>query len=133
MVSFIIDEQLPSLNDYINKLKSPNRIVGVSFKRKVDDICACYIMQNYRELKQICAEPVIIVFEWHEKSKRRDVDNVYSGKKYILDAMQKTGVLDNDNPSHVVDVCDSIHYGDKDYVVVTVIRANDMDNRINKN
>lgn len=123
MLEFKIDEQLPSLNDYINRLKSPQgRVMGARFKREVDELCMSYIMPHVKRIADYCTEPVVIHFVWTEKSRRRDVDNVYSAKKYILDAMQKCGALANDNPAHVRDVTDEIHYSDKDFVVVQITR-----------
>lgn len=126
MYRFIINEQLPSLNDYINKLKSPKgKQVGAAFKKRIDDICISYILPHRRQLTQICKQPVIIFFQWHEKSKRRDLDNVYSAKKYILDAMQKAGVLENDNATHVKGLFDGVTYGKRDYVEITVFTEAD--------
>lgn len=119
--SFTINEQLPSLNDYINILKSPRgQAAGARFKRQVDQLCISYILPHRQRLTKCCNGKVQIHFEWHEKSRRRDVDNVYSAKKYILDALQKCGVLANDNPAHVAHVSDSVTYGTTDYVIVFI-------------
>ena len=121
LYKFIIEEKLPSLNDYINKLKSPNgQRVGAGFKSKVDNICLSYILPHKRQLTALCKQPVLIHFQWHEKTKRRDLDNVYSAKKYILDAMQKAGVIENDNYKHIKGLYDGITYGKRDYVEITV-------------
>ncbi len=123
MTSFVIYEQLPSLNDYINKLKSENgRHIGAAFKQQIDNKCISYIISAGKgKIASACRKPVVIHFEWHEKSKRRDIDNVYSAKKYILDAMQKCNVLDNDNPAHVKGLYDSVVYGSCDYVEVIIL------------
>lgn len=129
MKSFIIYEQLPSLNDYINKLKSENgRRIGAAFKRQIDNKCVSYIMAAGKgKIASACRSPIVIHFEWHEKSKRRDLDNVYSAKKYILDAMQKCNVLENDNLSHVKGLYDSVVYGNCDYVVVSIMSLEEAD------
>ena len=123
MISFIIAEQLPSLNDYINKLKSPNgKHTGAAFKSRIDNICISYMLPFRQQIKKACESPVIIHFEWIEKSKRRDIDNVYSAKKYILDAMQKCGFIENDNYKHIKGVYDGIGYnGTNDCVIVSII------------
>lgn len=127
MLEFKINEQLPSLNDYINKLKSPNgKVMGARFKREVDALCMGYIQPYKLRIAAYCKEPVIIRFVWYEKSHRRDVDNVYSAKKYILDAMQKCGALENDNPAHVRNVTDEIHYGESDFVLVKIVRISEL-------
>ena len=117
MISFTIESKLPSLNDYINTLKSPKgQHTGARMKSDVDDICIWCLKRCRSELKAFCAEPVIIWLEWHESSKRRDLDNVYSASKYILDAMQKSGIIANDNYKHIKGIYNSVCYGTKDYV-----------------
>lgn len=121
MIQFRINEQLPSLNDYINKLKSSNgKRMGSMFKKRIDELCEAYMLPIKTKAIEECKEPVIILFEWNEKSKRRDLDNVYSAKKYILDALQKIGILENDNYRHVKGVYDTVVYGQTDFVTVRI-------------
>ena len=123
---FTIDEQLPSLNDYINTLKSPKgQRVGAGFKKRIDDLCISYILPHKWQLLKITSKPILLHFQWHEKSKRRDLDNVYSAKKYILDAMQKCGVIDNDNYAHIKGLYDGVTYGKRSYVEITVFTEAD--------
>ena len=64
---------------------------------------------------------VWIEFTWHEKTKRRDKDNVCGmGKKCILDSMQKKGILENDNNQCVEGFVDRFVYGKEDKVDVRV-------------
>lgn len=45
---------------------------------------------------------VFVTFSWHEQDRRRDPDNFSSGgKKIILDALVKAGVLKNDGWSEI--------------------------------
>ena len=53
---------------------------------------------------------VEIYITYYEKDKRRDVDNVYSSSKYILDGMVNAGVLPRDSQKWVRDVKSSIEY-----------------------
>lgn len=50
-------------------------------------------------------------------NKKRDIDNVSSAKKYILDALQRAKILKNDSPKYVVAHKDEFKYdrdsGDK--------------------
>lgn len=41
-------------------------------------------------------QPVKIAFRWYEKNSRRDMDNIAFAKKFILDALVKKGVLQDD-------------------------------------
>lgn len=121
MIQFQIKEQLPSLNDYINTLKSPNgKRIGAAFKKQIDEVCEGYMLSVRQTAAEICKEPVLILFRWNERSKRRDLDNVFSAKKYILDAMQKTGIIENDNYAHIKGEYDTIAYGERAFVTVQI-------------
>lgn len=129
MIQFRIDAQLPSLNDYINKLKGPHgKTLGAVFKAQTDALCMEYMLPIKAAARALCKAPVLILFKWNEKSKRRDLDNVYSGKKYILDAMQKCGIIDNDNYTHIKGVTDTVIYGEKDFVTVELFGISELDN-----
>lgn len=131
MVQFKIHSKLPSLNDYINLLKSPNgKYTGSKFKSTTDEII-CYQIDREmkRRLKEQLQKPSLFYFEWHEKEKRRDIDNVYSAHKYILDALQKLGILKNDNPQWVRGIWDSIKYNshENEYVKITVYGLDELE------
>lgn len=101
MMYFNIPFRLPSLNDYINKCRS-NKFMGAKFKKDIEEqICACILSaKNKGNLKAI-AEPVHLLINWTEPNARRDVDNIQSGQKYILDALQKSEILPNDSQKYV--------------------------------
>jgi len=63
---------------------------------------------------------VWIEFTWHERNMRRDKDNVAAGKKWIMDSMQKKGILENDNNKFVEGFVDRFVYGKEDKVEVRV-------------
>lgn len=44
------------------------------------------------------------------KNRKRDIDNVSSAKKYILDALQRAKILKNDSPKYVVGHKDVFDY-----------------------
>ena len=44
---------------------------------------------------------------YHEPDRRRDVDNIYSANKFILDALRKAGIIKNDSQKYVKDVIDT--------------------------
>ncbi len=98
--------RLPSLNDYI-KANRTNRYVGAKFKSDVENDIAKHI--NI-QLKGISFQrPVFIRFHWYEKNCKRDLDNVASAKKYILDALVKCGVLPNDGWSNIYGFSDHFY------------------------
>lgn len=111
--------KLPSLNDYINICRR-NKFEASNFKRGIEND----IIWSIRKAKLPTIEkPVKITYKWIERNKKRDIDNVSSAKKYILDALVKANVLHNDSPKYVVDHCDIFDYdklhGDK--VIVEIV------------
>ena len=76
-VIFTIKTRLPGLNDYINACRH-NKYKGNELKQNTDDLVGWYIKSA--KLKPI-KKPVKIKFIWHEKSQRRDPDNIASAKK----------------------------------------------------
>lgn len=114
---FIIDEQLPSLNNYINACRR-NAYAGGKFKSETDAICALFIKRA--GIPQI-KNPITIDFEWHESTQKRDLDNIAGyGHKTILDALVNCGVLKDDSPKYVKGFTDRFLKDKKSYVVVTI-------------
>lgn len=88
----IIEGRLPSLNTLIAGMNK-NRYIGNKIKQDNTKICET----AFRTQCKNKYEKVSINFLWVEKDKRRDKDNVASAKKFILDGMQKAGIIKNDN------------------------------------
>jgi Holliday junction resolvase RusA-like endonuclease len=65
----------------------------------------------------------MVRFEWHEKTQRRDADNIASAKKYILDALVKCGVLEDDSRKYVKGFYDTIIDDKEDFVIVELIEV----------
>lgn len=104
--SFTIPHKLDGLNKLIY-LNRANKYLAAKHKKFVQgDII--YSMGNIPPIKK----PVEIYFLWIEPNKRRDLDNIFSAKKYILDALVTAGVLQNDTQKYVVKLQD-------DYIVDT--------------
>ena len=117
---FVIYSKLPSLNDYTNKCRS-NKYEGAKLKAEVEYNIGWYIIQalNKGTLRPT-KKPVRIEFIWHEKTIKRDPDNIASAKKFILDAMQKQGVIVNDNRKYIKGFTDEIVDDKEDYVEVII-------------
>lgn len=98
--------KLPSLNDYIHILNR-NKFEANNFKKGIegDIIWAIKKAKTPRILKK-----VKITYTWIEKNKKRDIDNVSSARKFINDALQKAGIINNDSPSYVVGQTDIFLY-----------------------
>ena len=56
-----------------------------NFKKKLDSVIRLEIREQ--RIPKIKA-PVAMIIKWYVKNKKMDPDNIFSGAKYILDAMQ---------------------------------------------
>lgn len=105
---FVIRGRLPSLNEYV----SANRAhwsKGARLKADTEQMIVYAIKSAVNRGKcHKVTRPCWIEFIWCEYGARRDLDNVYSAKKYILDAMQKAGIIDNDDRKHIYGLSDRI-------------------------
>jgi Holliday junction resolvase RusA-like endonuclease len=114
LIKIEIPMKLPSLNDYINSCRG-NRYAGANMKKEVESDIGWYINQLPKFSK-----PIKVNFTWIEKNKKRDLDNVCFAKKFILDALQKSGKLENDNRRWVMGFTDNFELGE-DYKVILEI------------
>lgn len=93
MVTLIIKGQLPNLNDYTKACRA-NKFNGAKMKQESERIITAYIMQ---QLKGVGFNGAVkLSFRWYEPNKRRDLDNICFAKKFILDALVKSGVIKTD-------------------------------------
>lgn len=104
MIKVVIDEKLPSLNEYINACRT-NKYVAAKMKRDIEQLIGYYILRLPRFEK-----PVKIHFHWVEGNEKRDIDNVAFAKKFILDALVKYHKLENDNRKNVYAFTDTFEY-----------------------
>lgn len=118
--TFTIEEKLPSMNDVVEKNRT-NRYVGAKFKKSIEDTIGWTIEEALltKTLWPVYSACVIEI-DWHEATKRRDVDNIQSSQKFILDAMVKNGILKNDNRRYVRQIYHNIIDDEIDYVVVRI-------------
>lgn len=112
---------MPSLNEYTAACRS-NPYVGAKFKREVEEVIGWEIKQavTSKQLHQPKGA-VIVKFEWTEANCRRDCDNIASAKKFILDALVKHGVLENDSQKYVKGFYDVFKVGKEYSVKVEII------------
>ena len=109
-----IPYKFPSFNEFIRECRR-NRYASGEFKKKVENDIAYFINKLPKFQK-----PIKIHFVWIEENKRRDLDNIFYAKKFILDAMQRCGKLENDNRKHVTGFTDEIQYGNECKVILTI-------------
>lgn len=120
MNHFKIDRKLPSLNEVIRKNRS-NRMMGAKLKREVQDEILQYIHLavlhgDLVPQKKRCT----ISITWHERTKKRDVDNIQSAQKFILDAMVEGGILEDDSRKYVSQIYHHIVDDERDFVEVYI-------------
>ena len=114
MEKIVIDMKLPSLNDYIKVCRS-NKFQAAKYKRDIEQQIGLFLTKMPKYTK-----PIKIHFTWIEGNKRRDLDNICFAKKFILDAMQKYGKLENDNRNYVYAFTDSFEYGKETKVILEI-------------
>ena len=120
---FTIEQRLPSLNELINADRI-NKYAGSKLKRETEELIGQYInVARYRGYIKPVDYPVILDIKWHERTKKRDCDNIHSGVKYILDAMQKTGIIKNDSRRYVKQIFHTVIDDERDYVEVLIVKA----------
>ena len=117
---FVILGRLPGLNEYTKACRS-HWSKGAKMKRQVEEDIGWHILaaRGAHKLHPVSG-PVSLSISWHESDRRRDLDNIVSAKKFILDAMQKMGIIPNDDREHVRAISDEIVDDDKDFVVVRI-------------
>lgn len=100
----IIPGSLNNLNDYINAERT-NRHKGAKMKLDNENIVAFAIKQCLWGVR--IEKPVFMEYTWYEKNKRRDLDNISSfGRKVIQDALVYSGVLKDDGWKYIVGFSD---------------------------
>ena len=114
----IIPDSLPGLNQYQYACRS-HFSKGAEMKKNAIMIVSAYIYQQLKGVK--IDKKVKIDYIWYEKNKKRDLDNISSfGRKVIQDALVDNGILKNDGWEDVVGFSDSF-YIDKDNPRIEVI------------
>lgn len=102
---------LNNLNDYIAAERT-NRHKGAKMKASNGSIVIAAVWQCMKGVR--IEKPVFMEYTWVEKDRRRDLDNISSfGRKVIQDALVDTGVLKDDGWKYVVGFSDRFQV-DKD-------------------
>lgn len=125
---FVINSKLPSLNEMIGANRA-NKYVGAKMKKDIEEIIGWNIKLGVaRGRLRSVSRPCVIQIDFYEKTKRRDVDNIQSSTKFILDAMVKHGILINDSRRYVKQIYHEIYDSDRDYVVVRILEDKKVSN-----
>lgn len=93
MATLIIDGTLAGLNEYTKACRG-NRYSGAKMKKDNEAIIKSYIfLQGIKPLKG----RVKLAFRWYEPNRKRDFDNICFAKKFILDALVASGIIEADS------------------------------------
>lgn len=109
-----IKMKLPSLNEYINECRK-NRYAGAEMKKAIENDIMLFINKLPKFENKIK-----IKFTWVESNKRRDLDNICFAKKFILDALVKSGHMRDDNRNYVIGFIDEFYYDKEPKVVLEI-------------
>jgi Holliday junction resolvase RusA-like endonuclease len=127
MNGFVIDDKIGGLNDYQNACRS-HWSKGAEYKKNTEETIEWHIKRALLKGTLIpVSYPIDIVFEWHERTLKRDTDNIQSGQKFIIDAMRSQGIIQNDSRKYVNQIYHKIIDGSKaDFVVVKLYKAGEV-------
>ena len=103
----VIPTRLNNLNDYITADRT-KRYKGAAMKARNEALVKVAIKQQMRSIR--IERPVYMEYTWYEHNKRRDLDNISSfGRKVIQDALVQTRVLVNDGWNEIVGFSDQFY------------------------
>ena len=97
-MKFVINGRLDGLNEYINACRY-NKYRANTMKRENEFMVFLAIKQA--KLGKVKNYPVVLQVVFYEPNYRRDLDNVSFATKFILDALVKSGVLEDDGQKYV--------------------------------
>lgn len=120
---FYIYQKLPNFNEFRAET-ARNMYKGGTMKREVEDSIITAIMYAKMQgtLKPIERYPIQINCVWGMKNfNKMDRDNRRASVKFILDSMQKAGIIPNDSPKYVSELFDEYKQVPNDYVKVEII------------
>lgn len=123
--TFTINAKTPSMNEIIGRNRT-NKFAGASAKKRYQNTVVWSIKAAKLHRVQV---QQWIHYEFHEKTRKRDKDNLLAAIKPVNDALQQRGILPNDNNTWVAGLSMSFVYDKTDRLVVTLadyIREEDL-------
>ena len=117
--TLVIPYKLPSMNDIIAAAHSRQGRYTSYGKMKKQHGLAIILLIKTQGLTPI-SSPVDFVFHWSEKRRNRDLDNIVTGRKFVLDALVDAGILSGDGWKQIIGFRDYFYSGVKDEVRVEI-------------
>ena len=96
-MKIVIPGTLPGLNEY-TEANRKNRFAGAKMKKEIEQYLCAAIKNNKPERLE---QPARITLLWVERDRRRDKDNIAFAKKFVFDALVKSGVLPGDGWGYI--------------------------------
>ena len=97
--TFTIPGELTDLNTYIRAERS-NSLWAAKLKKEETERVAWDA--KAARLPKITDYPVYLTYTWFTPNKRKDLDNICFGQKFIQDGLVQAGVLEGDGQRYVV-------------------------------
>lgn len=111
--------KLPSLNEFISACNK-NPKAGGRMKWEDQNRVEWFIRSQLRGVR--IKKPVIMVYTWYEPNRKRDLDNISSyGRKVIQDALVHCGVIHNDGWKQILGFYDRFYVDRKEPRIEVVI------------
>ena len=92
-----IPGRLPGLNEIIDAAKSHFGEYA-SMKETYTN------MVGWLAKKLPTYEKVALIITWYEPNRRRDIDNIMAGQKFILDGLVQAGTIPNDSQRYIAGI-----------------------------
>ncbi len=93
--------ELSSLNEYTRACRS-NQYYGAKMKSENEMLILKSLTAKH--VNKIKKYPIKLKLTWYVKDKRKDPDNITFAIKFILDALVKYGILENDTQKHIQEI-----------------------------
>ena len=106
--------KLSNWNDIISQCRANKYGANSHKKAEMKDIS--WFIKPIPPIKKY---PVKLVFTWHIKNMRADLDN--KSIKSILDCMQNLGILENDNAKHIDEITHKAVKDTEEYVEMEIL------------
>ena len=115
---------LPDLNSYNKTSRSPQ--VGAIMANRIKQdtegiICACLPYRKGWDPQY----PLRISFIWHVVSRKKDLDNIAFGQKFVLDALQKKGIIKGDGMKYIAEINHRYQLGSENGVTIELQEIQD--------
>lgn len=118
-MKLIYPGKLHSLNEYISACRR-NPYSGAKMKKEDQTKVEWFIRSQLRGIR--IKNPVRMKYTWYEANKKRDLDNVSSyGRKVIQDALVHCGVIYDDSWKQVTGFSDRFYVDRKEPRIEVVI------------